>query len=215
MYYRCTKKLGPCSQRYIPQTNEQGEGIEDQLREVIGKCGIHESYEPLIEKWMDKQAQNDQIGADDEIKGLEKEEYLLDEKLNRLLDTYLDQVIDPETYKLKKNQLFEEKLNLKEQIDKISKSGSSWLEPMREWLGSALMCAKIARAKNNSHEVALMGKTVGSNLLLLNRHLEVTLDLAFATLQSAGDIWSTPAHEGLKTCHVSLGGSFPNSRWRV
>jgi len=200
IYYRCTKKLGPCSQQhYSPETD-----IEEQVREIIGKCGIHKSYEPHILKWMDEEAAKDQIGADDEIKGLEREEFLLDEKLNRLLDTYLDQVIDADTYKLKKNQLFEEKLNLKEQIDVISKSGSSWLEPMKEWLGSALSCAKIARAKNTCHDLSIMAKTVGSNYFLLNRHLEVKLDLAFAAFQSEGDIWSTSAHGGLKTCHVNV-----------
>jgi len=40
-------------------------------------------------------------------------------KQNTLLDSYLDSVIDPETYKQKKNQLFETKLKLQEEITKF------------------------------------------------------------------------------------------------
>ena len=42
---------------------------------------------------------------------------------------YLDQVVEPEVYKEKKNELFDEKLRITEQMARISKSGSSWLEP--------------------------------------------------------------------------------------
>jgi len=35
--------------------------------------------------------------------------------------------VEPEVYKEKKNELFEEKLKITEQIARISKTGSSWL----------------------------------------------------------------------------------------
>ena len=62
-----------------------------------------------------------------------------------LLDSYLDNVIGAQTYKTNKNELFQEKLIKNEEITKINTNGSSWLEPFREFIGSALSCAKIAR----------------------------------------------------------------------
>lgn len=51
-----------------------------------------------------------------------------DRKLNILLDSYLDQVIDAEIYRKKKNEIFDRKLELQEEIGKIQAAGSSRLE---------------------------------------------------------------------------------------
>ncbi len=57
---------------------------------------------------------------------------------------------DPtETYKLKKNEIFEAKLNLEDQIGKVSENGSAWLEPLKDFIETAANCGKIARAENN------------------------------------------------------------------
>src|SRR3989338_3946245 len=60
------------------------------------------------------------------------------------------------TYKKKKNELFEEKLKLTEEIEKIQTNGSSWLEPMKEFVGSALSCKKyMLRFSNRSKNCRL------------------------------------------------------------
>ncbi|HLC94654.1 MAG TPA: hypothetical protein VJH96_03750 [Patescibacteria group bacterium] len=92
--------------------------------------------------------------------------------------------MEPEVYKEKKNELFDEKLKITEQIARISKSGSSWLEPMREFVISALRAQKIARAKNECHDLANMAKTVGSNYSLFNRQLRPDLKYPFAALSA-------------------------------
>ena len=77
---------------------------------------------------------------------------------------------------------------MQEEIEKIKTGGSIWLEPFREWIGSALSCAKIARicpsvsAKNTSEEIAFFGKTVGSNFFLTNRQLSLNYNQGFAEL---------------------------------
>src|SRR3989338_10069504 len=125
---------------------------------------------------------NEKQLKEENLKRLDQEIKTLDQKLNLLLDSYLDGVIDANTYKNKKNELFEEKLKKEEEIAKIKTDGSSWLEPFREWIGSALSCAKIARAKNTSEEIAFFGKTVGSNFFLTNRQLALNYNQGFAEL---------------------------------
>ncbi len=204
VHYRCTKKLGPCTQKYL---NEQN--LIEQVREIINKCAIHESWQEPIEKWMEQEWMKDQLEAETTIQTLKQELKLLDEKLSRLLDTYLDQIIDAQTYKMKKNELFEEKLKLEERIAKFQNGGSGWLEPMKQWLGSALSCAKIARAKNTDEDLGNLVKTVGSNFFLLNRRLAVNLKFAFAVLQTPPPVWSQPFTGLWKTCHVSWQGFEP------
>ena len=123
IYYRCTKKLKPCNQKYVSEVD-----LEPQLKKVVGDCGLHQDWEPYFEKWMAKDEKKDQENSDKELKRLGENQKEIETKLNRLLDGYLDQVVEPEVYKEKKNELFEEKLKITEQIARISKTGSSWLE---------------------------------------------------------------------------------------
>ena len=132
VYYRCTKKLKPCTQKYAPE----GE-IEEQLRKIVGDCGLHEDWEPYFEKWITQAENKDKLNAEVEEKELDGQIQESEVKLNRLLDGYLDQVIEPEIYKQKKNELFEEKLKLEE------KNGNSWLEAVREFVNCALRAQKI------------------------------------------------------------------------
>ena len=133
---------------------------------------------------MAEDEKKDQENSDTELKKLGENQKEIETKLNRLLDGYLDQVVEPEVYKEKKNELFEEKLKITEQIAKISKSGSSWLEPMKEFVISALQAQKIAAAKNECHDLAIMAKTVGSNYSLFNRQLRPDLKYPFAALSA-------------------------------
>ena len=132
-------------------------------------------------------------------------------KLNRLLDGYLDQVIEPEVYKQKKNELFEEKLKLEEKKSQIEKSGTIWLEPMREFVNCALQAQKIARAKNNCHDLSIMAKKVGSNFFLMNRRLSAHLNYAFAALSAEGGAASAAPNSATISFLVSPSGLEPET----
>ncbi len=177
IYYRCTKKLGPCHQRFMPLQN-----LEEQLTKIITDASIPEDWADNWYKRLEEEEILEKQNKDNNLQRLNEEIKTLDQKLNLLFDSYLDNVIDAQTYKNKKNELFEEKLTKNEQITKLQTNGSSWLGPFREFVGSALSCAKIAHAKNTCHDLAIMAKTVGSNFNLLNRQLSVNYNQGFSTI---------------------------------
>src|SRR3990167_7242921 len=177
VYYRCTKKLKPCNQPYISEPE-----LETQFRKAIDDVALPEIWANDWYKWLDEDEKLEAVTIHDNIEKLEQELKDLDIKLNKLLDGYLEGIIDPDSYKTKKNEFFEEKLKISEDLEQIKQNGSSWLEPFRNFIGSALLCAKIARAKNTSEEIAFFGKTVGSNFFLTNRQLAVSYKKGFAEL---------------------------------
>ena len=158
---------------------------------------------------MEEDEKKELILSDENIKRLKDEVKSLDKKLNILLDSYLDQVIDPEVYKLKKNELFEEKIKIQEGISKIKSDGSSWLEPMREVIQSALACYKTARAKNNYDELRFISKTVGSNYSLLDRNLSVEYKNSFKILAAFGGAAKNPPSKSTISLFVSDQGIEP------
>ena len=180
-YYhcRCTKKLGPCSQKYLPQSE-----VEDQLRKVFLDVAIPTAWIPKWLKLLDEYGVIEKQNQGANIQRLEEEEKTIENKLNILLDSYLEGVIDQESYKSKKNELFERKLKLQEEISQTRLNGSSWLEPMREFIFTSKTGAKIARAKNNCEELASFAKNIGSNFFLTNRYLSADYKKGFNTLFS-------------------------------
>ena len=176
-YYHCTRKLKPCSQKPITEPE-----LELQIRKAVDDVALPKTWAKDWYKWLEKDELLEKQLLEENIKKLNLQLQDLDRKSKLLLDGYLDQVIDPETYKIKKNELFEEKLKIEQDLVKIKQYGSSWLEPFKNFIGSALSCAKIARSKNTSHDLAIMGKTVGSNFFLTNRRLSVCYNRPFAEL---------------------------------
>ena len=188
IYYHCTKKLGPCFQKgYVRE-----ELLEQQVRKIVAKAGLHPGWKKHFDNWMARDEQRDKQNAKETLQTLRLEINEVELKLNRLLDGYLDQVIEPQVYRQKKNELFEEKLKIQEQITKISKDNIPWLELMQEFINCALRAQKIVRAKNNCHELTLMAKKVGSNYLLKERRLSATLEFAFGALFLGGGCAAAP-----------------------
>lgn len=73
-------------------------------------------------------------------------------KLQRLLDSYLDQDIDQPTYRTKQAELMSEKKSLEEQINTLTLASSSWVEPLRQWLKTTVSLCETAE---NAEPVAL------------------------------------------------------------
>ncbi len=96
IYYRCTKKLKSCSQKYMPEHK-----LEEQLRETIEKVALPQEWASDWYKWMERDEINEQRLSEENIQRLKINIDLLNKKLNILLDSYLDQIIDSETYKNK------------------------------------------------------------------------------------------------------------------
>ena len=206
IYYRCTKKLKACTQKYVSESE-----LEPQIRNIVSDCGLHENWESYFDKWITEAEEKDKLTVVSETNQVNDQIQESEIKLNRLLDGYLDQVIEPEVYKQKKNELFDEKIKLEEKKSQISKNGTVWLEPIREFVISALQAQKIARAKNNCHDLAIMAKKVGSNFFLMNRRLSANLNYAFKALATGGGVASAPPCESSISFLVSRDGFEPST----
>ncbi len=197
VYYRCTKKLKPCSQKYITEPE-----LEKQVRSMLGSVALPKAWEKQWLDWLERDEMLENLSTQQNIERLEQEVKQLDEKLNKLLDAYLEGVIESDIYKRKKNEMFEEKLKIQEEMEKIQTYGSSWLEPMRNFVDSAVGLEKIARANNTNPDLAIGIKTVGSNFFLTNQQLIPTFNLGFETLWLGVGSQSHPKNLASKSLSV-------------
>jgi len=100
VYYRCTKKLGKCCQKYLSDKK-----TEKQLRDIVYKASMSPGVTKKFLAWGKKDAKKDKEKNGQVVSGLNLAISEIDLKLQRLLDGYLDQAIDSVDYQKKKNEL--------------------------------------------------------------------------------------------------------------
>ena len=167
-YYRCVKKKGVCSQKYLPE-----EELENQLRDLINNVSLSEAWANKLLTMAEKDGEKEKKFAVGELQKLSVSLSDLAKKLDKLLESYLEEIVDTESYQRKKDELLQTKKVLQEKIKEIKTKGSNWLEPLKEFIKEAADAAKIARAKNNCKHLAIFAKKVGSNYFLNDKRLEV------------------------------------------
>ena len=167
IYYRCVKKKGYCSQKYMTETE-----LEDQIRDSVSNHSLPESWEANMLEMAENDAKKDKLSTEQNLQSLLVSKSSLEKKLDKLLESYLEEIIDTDSYQKKKDELLKQKKSLQEKRDEIKRKGSAWLEPFQKFIKEATTADKIAHAKNNRHDLAIMAKKVGSNYFLKDKRLE-------------------------------------------
>ena len=166
IYYRCTKRLGPCSQKYL----QHGQLIE-QLKGRLEKIALKDEWAEFmldeVAKW-EKQDKFDNRGF---AQNLETKLVETDSKLDKLVDEYLDGNIEKQLYLKKKDELIKTKTDLHSRKSDFGRKGNNWIEPMRNWIKEANNAGNAALSndfiaiksfvKRNGTNRRLLGKKVG------------------------------------------------------
>jgi len=165
IYYRCTKKKGPCPEKYLREHL-----LVEQIRDFLHSISLPDSWE---EKWL-TQLDIEKAKAGKESKSrittLKSQILSQQSKLDKLLDAHLEDAVDKEPYLAKKENLLSEKITLEEKIQQIRTKGSDWLEPMRDFILQLKKAKKIATDDDFSQYPSFL-KNAGSNFILEGRKL--------------------------------------------
>ena len=87
-------------------------------------------------------------------------------RLQRLLDSLLDELINRETFTVEKARLMSQKKTLEEQKTSLLAGRADWLEPFQKWILSAKNAGEIAVSGSLQEKRVLALEVFGSNLVL-------------------------------------------------
>ena len=164
-YYRCTKRLVSCSQRYLRE-----DLLVEQLKDKISKVALCEDWKEKmlakVEVWEKENIQSSQSFA----QNLEKEIRETEQKLDRLVNAFLDGSIEKGTYLAKKDEFIRTKTDLNKRRADFGRKGNNWIEPLREWILAAHHAEKLA-SSNDFDEIKSFTEKTGTNRRLLDRKL--------------------------------------------
>ena len=157
-------KIIKCNQPYIRE-----EEVDGQLSKSIEEVSLRQD-------WADEMLNKLSVEEKDVAQtcrvfvGEKQAEIIsINEKLQRLLDSYLDQDIDRNTYLNKKADLLALKKKFEEQISSFQQKQNVWLEPFKNWIVEAANAANTARGEDKEAKKVLAQKIFGSNLTLKDK----------------------------------------------
>ena len=145
------------------------EDLDKQLSKMIQKVSLKKDWA----EWMLTKLENEEkLSAQSLLAFVQKRKKQIDsvnKKLQLLLDSYLDQIIDRQTYLLKKQELMSNKKTFEEQIINFEQKQNDWLGPMKEWINVAANAARIANSADLLAKKKLAAEIFGSDLILRDK----------------------------------------------
>jgi DNA invertase Pin-like site-specific DNA recombinase len=101
VYYRCTKRLTNCKQKYIRE-----EELATQIRAVIKKVSLSDDWAQNILSELDKDKEQFAQSSLTHLQNLKKSLSEIEAKISRLIDIYLEGTLTLEEYQLKKRKTY-------------------------------------------------------------------------------------------------------------
>ncbi|KKT12373.1 MAG: Recombinase [Candidatus Azambacteria bacterium GW2011_GWC2_43_27] len=142
IYYHCTKKNKSIK---CPEPCIRQEELDKQISSLLQKFSLRMDW---AEKLLEMAEKDKAVSAQSVCAFVQESQNkicAIQVKFQRLLDGYLEQDIERETYREQKAVLLSEKKSLDEKMARIEQKQNDWLEPMKEWIKVASTLVKIAR----------------------------------------------------------------------
>jgi len=179
VYYRCSKKFGKCSQPYM-----RDDLMLTQIRGMLQKVSLPESWASTafiqLDKWDVEEQGKLQSFAQKQAKTL----FEIQSKLDKLVNGFLEGVIEKDTYLKKKDVLIRQKIDIEQRQAGFGERAKQWVEPMREWLETAHKAGKLAFSDDFTAMKQLLEK-IGTNRQVIDKKLEVDFVRPFDSLLRA------------------------------
>ncbi|OHB09676.1 MAG: hypothetical protein A3I21_00215 [Candidatus Zambryskibacteria bacterium RIFCSPLOWO2_02_FULL_39_69] len=179
-YLRCTKRKNPCEQKYVRE-----EIITSQIQEEIKKVSLPLDWA----NWMIEENRKDQsseVQSSEIFSQKTKDEIsLLDTKVEKLMNLYLENGLSLDEYRDAKNKLVSSKQLLKEKLSDFEKKSHNRFELTDKFLKANIYNMELAN-EGIPEEILREFKKVGSNFQIKDRTVLFEPCGAWKTLADSG-----------------------------
>ena len=180
IYYRCTRKKGPCKEKYIRE-----EALTEELQTLLQKVSLSDDWAGQMLKLLDNEKETTAKSSNALVLILENQLDTVKQKLDKLLDAHLEGTVDKADYLKKKERFISKKVTIEEQIREVKNKGANWLEPMREFILSSGQAKKIARA-GDPLQLRTFLKNMGSNFMVKGKKIKWLAKRGWRTVAEIG-----------------------------
>ena len=210
VYYYCTKKNPNhiCSQNVF--TRE--EKISSQINEAIQKVSLPDDWADKmineLETEKETKAQSSRFFA----QKTENEIKVIDEKLEKLMNAYLENALNLAEYREAKNKVVNQKQLLKDKLNAFEQKSNNRFELAAKFIKTSKQ-AKIIALQENPEGIRDFLKKIGSNFLIQNQNISFLPRGAWQILsKSALCARSAPAERRSREANTAQNAEIVN--WR-
>ena len=173
VYYRCTKRETNCKQKYVRE-----ERLAAQIYKVIQKVSLCDDWTKRILEQLEKDKNSGVQSSRPQQQNLQAKISEIENKINKLIDIYIEGAISKEEYQRKKEFFINEKRQLQESLQDFAAGGNNWFEQAKAFVTS-LNRAHCAISEGNLEFQKEFLKKIGSNFILKERRLVFSTEGTF------------------------------------
>ncbi len=187
-YYRCTKKKGKCSQKYLRE-----DLLVLELKEQLQKISLPDEWTDFMLKKTDEWEKSEKYLSGSLLEQIRQNEQETQKKLDNLIDLYLDGNIPKENYIVKKDELMRKKVSLAQRLQSVRAERKNWVEPLREWILDMKKASQL-RSLDNFFEIRDYFKKIGTNPQLRDKSIYFSFcpPTEFAFVSNSGGDFTHP-----------------------
>ena len=161
VYYRCTKKRGKCDGAYVSES-----ALDAELSALLAKFHLPPAWAAELNRMAENDATDAAQTTAASVSALRADIAALDTKIARITDLFVEQDIERDEYLSRKRELMSAKCTAQENILRLERNATAWLEPMRKWIKDASSLGEAAQSKDLPSKKSTLQKIFGSNLTL-------------------------------------------------
>lgn len=170
IYYHCTKKIKPCSQKTIEES-----ALESQVAEVLESLRIPKEFQEWSLKCLKEQNETESKSRSAVLESQQRAYNGCLQRIDRLIDMRTRNEVNELQFKTKMEQLETEKKKMKEQLDDTDNRADQWIETAK----NAFTFAQFASQKFSTGSLEVKAgilQALGSNLTLKDKKLHIDLE---------------------------------------
>jgi site-specific DNA recombinase len=164
-YYRCTKRLTNCTQKYIRE-----EGLAAQIRAILQKVSLCDDWTAKILRELEKDKNESVQSSRPPRQKIAQDIVDIDSKVSKLIDLYLEGNILLDEYRKKKEDLLNRKKALQERVQFFDGRDDNWFERAKDFVTDLNRVSYALREGNLELQREYLEK-IGSNFILKERRL--------------------------------------------
>jgi site-specific DNA recombinase len=204
VYYRCSRKSDEifCAEPFLRE-----EQLDQQLSALLSHYGLSEAVADAVLGLIDEESRNLRKATQNDLADARNDLIKTRERINLLLESYLEQSVDRPTYLVQQQRLYSEQASIKEKIINLERADRNWLERFRKWANTAKNIGKIAQNGSLIEKRALAFEIFGSNLRLSGKKLSGEAVEPWSSVAKTGSLSGmVPVFDAARRCFLDLGG---------
>jgi len=178
-YYHCTKRKTKCFQKYVREEN-----LAKQISQLIQKVSLPDDWAEKIIAELEKEKLENVQSSESFAQNLKEKMSVINGKLERLMNAYLENAVSLPEYQENKNNLVQQKQILKDKIAAFEQKRDNWFEPAIRFVNEAKSAKILAKSRNLEEKKDFL-KKLGSNFQILNQKLVFDFKNPFKILADA------------------------------